>query len=86
MASILVLGGTGFVGAHVCEQLVRAGWQVTVATRKRQHARRVQLLPGLTVLELNVHDAAALARAVQGHQAVVNLIACLLYTSPSPRD
>lgn len=77
MASILVLGGTGFVGAHVCEQLVRAGWQVTVATRKRQHAQRVQMLPGLTVLEVNVHDAAALARAVQGHQAVVNLIAVL---------
>ena len=26
MKNILVLGGTGFVGAHVCEQLVRAGW------------------------------------------------------------
>ena len=77
MNTILVLGGTGFVGAHVCEKLVRAGWHVTVPTRRRANARHILHLPGLTVLETNVHDPAALARAVQGHQAVVNLVAVL---------
>ena len=82
MKKILVLGGTGFVGAHVCEKLVRQGWQVTVPTRRRDNARHVQHLPGLTVLELNVHDEAALAQAVAGHEAVVNLIA-ILHGSPA---
>ena len=82
MKKILVLGGTGFVGAHVCEKLVRQGWQVTVPTRRRDNARHVQHLPGLTVLELNVHDEAALAQAVAGHEAVVNLVA-ILHGSPA---
>lgn len=77
MNTILVLGGTGFVGAHVCEKLVRAGWHVTVPTRRRKNARHILHLPSLTVLEMDVHDPAALARAVQGHHAVVNLVAVL---------
>jgi NADH dehydrogenase len=77
MKNILVLGGTGFVGAHVCEKLVRQGWNVTVPTRRRSHARNVQPLPLVTVLELDLHDEAALTRAVAGHDAVVNLVAVL---------
>ena len=77
MKNVLILGGTGFVGAHVCEKLVRAGWAVTVATRRRSNARDVMHLPGLTVQELDVHDAAALARVAQGHDAIVNLVAIL---------
>jgi uncharacterized protein YbjT (DUF2867 family) len=74
---VLVLGGTGFVGRSVCEQLVRAGWQVTVATRRREHARSVMHLPGLDILQANVHEPAALARLLPGHDAVVNLVAIL---------
>ena len=77
MKNIFVLGGTGFVGSHVCEQLVRAGWQVTVPTRRRVHAQAIQHLPGLTVMELDVHDEAALTRAMAGHAAVINLVAIL---------
>jgi NADH dehydrogenase len=77
MKNIFVLGGSGFVGAHVCEQLVRAGWLVTVPTRRRVKAQAIQHLPGLTVLEMDVHDEAALTRAVAGHSAVVNLVAIL---------
>ena len=77
MKKILILGGTGFVGAHVCEKLIREGWQVTVPTRRRANAAQIQHLPGLTVLELSVHDEAALTSAVAGHDAVVNLVAVL---------
>lgn len=75
--SVLVLGGTGFVGRHVCEKLQRAGWRVTVPTRRALSARHIQHLPGLTVVEASVHDDAALARLLPGHQAVVNLVAIL---------
>jgi uncharacterized protein YbjT (DUF2867 family) len=77
MKKILVLGGTGFVGAHVCEKLVRDGWHVTVPTRRRNNARHLLHLPPLTVLELDVHDELALTHAVAGHDAVVNLVAIL---------
>lgn len=77
MKNVLVLGGTGFVGHHLCEKLQRQGWSVTVPTRRAIHASAVQHLPGLTVIEANVHDEAQLTRLLQGHDAVVNLVAIL---------
>ncbi len=74
---ILVLGGSGFVGSHVCEQLVRAGHCVTVATRRASQAASVQTLPGLTVLASQSLDEASLNRLVDGHDAVINLIGVL---------
>ena len=75
--SILVLGGTGFVGRHVCEKLQREGWAITVPTRRARNAQSVQHLPRLTVIEANAHEEATLARLLPGHDAVVNLIAIL---------
>ncbi|MGI9217064.1 MAG: NAD-dependent epimerase/dehydratase family protein, partial [Hydrogenophaga sp.] len=69
MSKVLVLGGTGFVGRHVCEKLQRAGWSVTVSTRRAANAAGVQHLPRLTVIEADVHDPAALARLLPGHDA-----------------
>lgn len=77
MPRILVLGGSGFVGRHVCEQLARLGWQITVPTRRAVNANSVQSLPGLTVIEASVHKEADLARLMPGHDAVVNLVAVL---------
>jgi len=85
MKHILVLGGTGFVGAHVCEKLVRAGFRVSVPTRRAVNARKVQHLPALTVLECNVHDEAALTQAMVGVDAVVNLVA-ILHGTPASFD
>ncbi len=77
MKKIIVLGGTGFVGAHVCEKLVREGWYVTVPTRRRANADHIKHLPNLTVVERDVHDEAALARVVTDHDTLVNLVAIL---------
>ena len=77
MQNIFLLGGTGFVGSRVCAKLVDEGFSVTVPTRRGTAARHLQHLPGVTVLEMNVHDEAALALAADGHDAVVNLIAIL---------
>ena len=63
---VLVLGGSGFVGRHVCEQLARLGWHITVPTRRAVNAASVQSLPGLTVIEASVHKEADLARLMPG--------------------
>lgn len=73
----LVLGGSGFIGRSLCERLVRAGWAITVPSRRRSHASAIQHLPGLTVVEADVHDPIALAGLLPGHDVVVNLIAIL---------
>jgi len=77
MKKIFVFGGTGFVGTHVCEKLVREGWQVTVATRRLSNAQKIRHLPGLHVLELDHSNEHALSSALSGHDAVVNLVAIL---------
>ena len=73
---ILVLGGSGFVGRHVCAALSQHGHRITVPTR-RLPARSVQMLPGVEVVQADVHDPAQLASLVRGHDAVVHLVAIL---------
>lgn len=77
MNKVLLLGGTGFVGRHVCEKLARLDWQITVPTRRTSQAQHLQHLPRLEVVAANVHDEATLAQLVSGHDAVVNLVAIL---------
>ncbi len=77
MKKLLVLGGTGFVGRHLCEKLQREGWRITVPTRRVANAVSVTHLPGVRVVQADVHDEAALVRLVAGHDAVVNLVAIL---------
>ncbi len=79
MKRILVLGGTGFVGRSVCEQLTerRRDGCVTVPTRRLAHGHAVQMLPTVRLEEASVHDDAALRRLVAGSDAVINLVAIL---------
>jgi NADH dehydrogenase len=77
----LVLGGTGFVGRALARTVVRdgtrAGPRLLVPTRRRAHAQALSLLPGVDVIEADVHDDAALTDLVAGAEAVVNLVAVL---------
>lgn len=75
--TVLVLGGSGFVGRHVVNRLVRAGKRVVVPTRRRENARHLILLPTVDVVNANVQDPATLARLAAGASAVVNLVGIL---------
>ena len=77
MKKVLVLGGSGFVGRHVCEKLNQQQIHVTVLTRRRASARHLQMLPLVDVIEASNLDSASLAAQLTGHDAVVNLIAIL---------
>lgn len=77
MKRILVLGGSGFIGRHLCEKAGQLNCRVTVPTRRMVNARAVSPLPWVDVIEADIHDEAQLARLVRGHDAVVNLVAIL---------
>ena len=77
MNKILVLGGTGFVGSHLCQKLALLPGRITLPTRRIENAKHLQMLPMLDVLPADVHDEATLTRLVEGHDAVVNLVAIL---------
>lgn len=77
MKKVLVLGGSGFVGRHVCEKLNQQQIHATVLTRRRENARHLQMLPLVDVIEVASLESASLAAQLPGHDAVVNLIAIL---------
>ncbi|WIT14075.1 complex I NDUFA9 subunit family protein [Paucibacter sediminis] len=77
---ILILGGSGFVGRALCEQLVRqhgGAAAITVPSRRPAAHRGLQVLPGLDMIEADVHDAAQLTQLLRGQDLVVNLVAIL---------
>ncbi len=74
---ILLLGGTGFVGRHLAWRLARDEHSVCVPSRNRDRQRAFRVVPGIEVVNADVHDRAALTRLLGGCDAVVNLVGIL---------
>ncbi len=75
--TVCVLGGSGFVGRHICSQLVRAGYRVRVLSRRRDHCQHLSVLPELEIIETNVHDQHQLDQQFQNVDVVINLVGIL---------
>jgi NADH dehydrogenase len=85
LESVLVAGGSGFIGRHVVAALCAQGLRVTVPTRHRERAKHLILLPTADVVEADVLAPGELERLVQGKQAVINLIG-ILHSRRGRRD
>ena len=76
-APILITGGAGFIGSHLCDALLDKGYAVRVlddfSTGKRANLRLDH--PGLDLIEGDVADAELVRRATAGCRAVVHLAA-----------
>jgi nucleoside-diphosphate-sugar epimerase len=68
----LVTGATGFVGSHLVEALRARGEVVTILARSARRAEALRPL-GVTVVEGDLHDATALARAVEGQDVILHV-------------
>lgn len=75
--TICLLGGTGFVGRSVARLLVRRGFSVRVPTRRRQRHRNLLVLPGLELVQADIHDEDTLDTLFEGCDAVINLVGIL---------
>lgn len=80
---VTVFGGTGFVGRQVVRALAKRGLRVRVAARRPGRGYRLRMLGDvgqIEVVQANVRDAASIARAVSGAEAVINLVGLLRET------
>jgi len=80
--SVLVTGGAGFIGSHVVDDLVRAGYRVTVFDNFSSGLREnLAALDGdVEIVEGNVLDAQALLAAARGKEIVSHQAAQLEIT------
>ncbi len=74
---VLLLGGSGFIGASVAEQLSAQEIFVTVPTRRRERGKHLFPLPTVDVVEADIFNVAELRALVRQHDAVINLTGIL---------
>ncbi len=72
--TVLVTGGAGFIGSHLCDALLRAGRRVRVLDDLSSGSRS-NLSPDVELIAGDVADRAAVARAVDGVGACFHLAA-----------
>lgn len=71
MKKVCVIGGAGFLGSHVCDQLSEAGYQVIIYDRVESPWRHADQV----MVEADILDEAALGEAIKGCEAVYNFAA-----------
>ena len=82
--SILVIGGSGFIGSHIVAQLAATGRRVIVPTRRPHRARHLTVLPTVQLVKADVFDPLALDRMMQCADAVINLVGVLHSSGGTP--
>ncbi len=75
--TVVVFGGSGFIGSCLVHRLSAAGARVIVPTRRYDRARNLASLPRVEVVEANIGDDAALRRLLAGADAAINLVGIL---------
>jgi putative NADH-flavin reductase len=78
---VLIVGATGGTGQQLVRQALERGYVVTALVR---NPKKINVLhPRLTVTQGDVLDAAAVAQAVQGQDAVVSALGHRRYFGPT---
>jgi NADH dehydrogenase len=79
-ALVTIIGGSGFLGRYIVQQLAEAGYRIRVVVRHPERALFLKPLGGLGQIQLvqgNIASDAAMARAFDGATAGINLVGIL---------
>jgi uncharacterized protein YbjT (DUF2867 family) len=86
---VTVFGGSGFLGRHAVRALARDGWRVRAAVRRPDLAGHLQPMGAvgqIQPVQANLRYPDSVRRAVEGAQAVVNLVGILAKTGAQTFD
>lgn len=72
--SVIVLGGTGFLGRRVVRRLQQRGWGIRIGTRSPGRPVPEEWAPDMVHVAADPADMSGLARAVSGAEWVINCI------------
>jgi uncharacterized protein YbjT (DUF2867 family) len=81
---IVVAGGSGFIGTHLVQKLIEAGYVVAVPTRRRERAKHLAVMPGVELIETPLNTDRAVGELIAGSTAVINLVGILHGRSGQP--
>ena len=77
MKRAMVAGGAGFIGSHLCEKLLKGGWQVACVdnycTSKPANVKDLQGKPGFSLVEQDITQALDKGVAKGGLDVIFNL-------------
>jgi dihydroflavonol-4-reductase len=79
---VLVTGGTGFVGSHVVDVLLEAGYGVRCTVRATSNLRWLERKP-VELVEVDLQEGGGIGEAVAGMDAVIH---CAGLTRGSPEE
>ncbi len=82
--TVVVFGGSGFIGSHLVARLSAEGARVIVPTRRYERAKHLTFLPRVEVLEADIHDDATLRALLDGRDAAINLVGVLYSKRGTP--
>jgi len=74
---ITVVGGSGFIGGHLCRHLASKGYPVRVLTRSQRDPKGLAAVPGIELIQGDPYDAKFLANSFAEQNVVINLVGIL---------
>jgi len=77
---VLLIGGSGFVGKAITQQLQTKGYSVLIPSRRYSAIRDLRLLPSVTLIEADVNDRKTIINLLSDlkpNSAVINLVGIL---------
>jgi uncharacterized protein YbjT (DUF2867 family) len=77
MLTVVVFGGSGFIGTSLVARLSQLGARVIVPTRRYERAKHLIFLPRVEVVEADIGNDGALRALLQHKDAAINLVGLL---------
>ncbi|MCL5776685.1 complex I NDUFA9 subunit family protein [Limibaculum sp. FT325] len=77
---VTIVGGSGFIGRYIAQNMARRGWRVRVAVRRPNEAMFVKpygVVGQVEPVQCNVRDDASMARVIAGADAVIYSVGVL---------